>query len=234
MADNTPDGIGFADEPRQDRPAESAGNRPGPKKKGSKGRDPYASRSRKSSAGKPVPAENKSATLWGILLLVLFIGIAAFMAVYQSRQRAAEQTAFAAEMDKLIARPAAGPVKATPGKVAIIDVNKRELHYLHDPNGGHGTDVPAATPQEAVTIVQLRVTDRVVYEYLGGRKGVKQTFHLTVIDKATWKKIDERSFEGGDPPESIRLKSSGAANEPVAGPLPSQEIRAYLRGLCGG
>ena len=63
---------------------------------------------------------------------------------------------------------------------------------------------------------------------------MKQTFHLTVIDKATWTKIDERSFEGGDPPEWIRLKGGGGTNEPVTGPLPAREIYAYLRGLCGG
>jgi hypothetical protein len=118
------------------------------------------------------------------------------MALRQSRNRLSEQEAFAAEMDKLVAPPAAGPVKATPGKVAIIDVEKRRLHYLHDRNGGEGADMQAATPQEAVTVVQVRVTNKEVREYLNGRKGVKQTFHLTVIDKATWTKIDERSFEG--------------------------------------
>ena len=46
--------------------------------------------------------------------------------------------------------------------------------------------------------------------------------------------IDERSFEGGDPPESIRLKGGGGTKEPVTGPLPAKEIYAYLRGLCGG
>jgi hypothetical protein len=137
-------------------------------------------------------------------------------------------------MDKWVAPPAAGPVKATPGKVAIIDVDKRELHYLHDRNGGAGADMQAATPQEAVTVVQVRVTNKEVREYLNGRKGVKQTFHLTVIDKATWTKIDESSFEGGDPPESIRLKGGGGTNEPVTGPLPAKEIYSYLRGLCGG
>jgi hypothetical protein len=63
---------------------------------------------------------------------------------------------------------------------------------------------------------------------------VKQTFHLTVIDKATWTKIDERSFEGGDPPDSISLRRGGGTNEPVYGPLPSKEIYAYLRTLGGG
>jgi hypothetical protein len=137
-------------------------------------------------------------------------------------------------MDKLVAAPAAGPAKATAGKLAIIDVHKRELHYLHDRNGGPEAGTQAATPQEAVTIVHVRVTDRPVREYVNGRKGVKQTFHLTVIDKATWTKIDERTFEGGDPPDSISLKRGGGTDEPVAGELPAKEIYAYLRGFSGG
>jgi hypothetical protein len=92
----------------------------------------------------------------------------------------------------------------------------------------------AATPQEAVTVVQVHVTDKEVSTYLNGRKGVKQTFYLTVIDKATWTKIDERSFEGGDPPEALPLKGGGGTSEPVAGKLPAKEIYSYLRELCGG
>ena len=116
--------------------------------------------------------------------------------------------------------------------MAYVDVDKRELHYLHDRNGG--SDTQAATPGETATVVQVRVTETEVCVYLNGRKGVKQTFHLTVIDKATWTKIDGRSFEGGDPPETIRLKGGGGTNEPVTGELPAREIREYLRGLCGG
>jgi hypothetical protein len=63
---------------------------------------------------------------------------------------------------------------------------------------------------------------------------VKRTFQLTVIDKATWTKIDAQSFEGGDPPDSIRLRGGGGTNEPVTGPLPSKEIYSYLKALCGG
>jgi hypothetical protein len=92
----------------------------------------------------------------------------------------------------------------------------------------------AATPREAITVVQVRVTNKEVCEYLNGRKGVKQTFHLTVIDKASWTKIDERSFDGGDPPDSLPLKGGGGTKEAVTGPLPAKEIYSYLRGLCGG
>jgi hypothetical protein len=76
------------------------------------------------------------------------------------------------------------------------------------------------------------VTDKEMLEYLNGRKGLKQTFHLTVIDKASWTKVDEKSFEGGDPPEWIRIK--GDPSEPVTGAVPAQEIFAYLQKLCGG
>ena len=44
-------------------------------------------------------------------------------------------------------------------------------------------------------IVQVRVTNKEVREYVNGRKGVKQTFHLMVVDRATWTKVDERSFD---------------------------------------
>jgi hypothetical protein len=230
MADSTPSGYGFADDPeeaRQIQGAKPAGDRPRPKKKAVKREDlpddPPPAR-------KPNRAKKKPSPLT-YLVLVPLIGVAVFMAVRQSRNRAAEAQAFAAEMDKFVAAPAAGLVKATPGKMAIIDVHKRELHYLHDRNGGPEADMQAATPQEAVTIVQIRVTNKETREYLNGRKGVKQTFHLTVIDKATWTKIDERSFEGGDPPESIRLKGGGGYNEPVTGALPAKEIYSYLRGL---
>jgi hypothetical protein len=234
MADSTPSEYGFADdpdEPRQARPAKRADDRPRPKKKASKRRNSVDD----PRAREPTPAGKKKPSPLLLLAVVApLIGVAVFMAVRQSHQRSAEREAFAAEMDKLVSPPAAGPAKATPGKVAIVDVDKRELHYLHDRNGGPEAAMQAATPAEAVTVVQVRVTDKVVCEYLGGRKGVKQTFHLTVIDKATWSKIDERSFEGGDPPESIRLKESGGTKEPVTGPLPAKEIYAYLRGLCGG
>jgi len=211
MADNKPAGRGFADEPR-------------PRKgKAVQRGDP---------ADAP-PPKKKPSPLWLLAVAAPLIGVAVFMAVRQSHNRSAEQEAFAVEMDKLVAPPAAGPVKAVPGKVAIIDVDKRELHYLHDRNGGEGADMQAATPREAATIVQVRVTNKEVCEYLNGRKGVKQTFHLTVIDKATWTKIDERSFEGGDPPDVIPLQGGGT-KEPVTGPLPAKEIYVYLRGLCGG
>jgi hypothetical protein len=236
MADSIPAGYGFAEDPdeqRQAHPAKRADDRPRAEKpKAVKRRGPADD---PPPARKPAPAEKKKPSPLLLLAVVApLIGVAVFLAVRQSLSRSAEQEAFAAEMDKWVAPPAAGPVKATPGKVAIIDVGKRELHYLHDRNGGAGADMQAATPQEAVTVVQVRVTNKEVREYLNGRKGVKQTFHLTVIDKATWTKIDESSFEGGDPPESIRLKGGGGTNEPVTGPLPAKEIYSYLRGLCGG
>jgi hypothetical protein len=232
MASSRPGEYDFADEDDEPRPARRSGDRPRPKRPGGRRRDPDDDPPR---ARKPAPAATKGKSpLWGLLILVPLIGLAIFMGVRQSRQRSAEQGSFAAEMDKLVAPPAPGPVQATPGKVAIIDVDKRELHYLHDRSGGPDSEYQAATPQEAAIIVQVRVTDQVVREYLNGRKGVKQTFHLTVIDKATWTKVGERSFEGGDPPESIRLKGGGGTNEPVTGPLPSKEIYAYLRELGGG
>ena len=178
--------------------------------------------------------KNQPSALWALVVVVPLIGLAVFMAVRQARNRSAEQSAFASEMDKLLAPPGVGPVNATPGKVAIIDVDKRALHHLHDRNDGEGADKQAATPAETAIVVQLRVTNREVLEYLNGRKGVKQTFHLTVIDKATWTKIDERSFEGGDPPDSISLRRSGGTNEPVTGSVPAKEIYAYLRTLGGG
>jgi hypothetical protein len=236
MADSTPAGYGFADdpdEPRHAHPPHRADERPRPKKpKSAKRRDAAEG---PPPTGQPSPAERKKPSPLVFLAVVApLVGVAVFMAVRQARNRSAEQESFAAEMDKLVAPAAAGPVKATPGKVAIIDVDKRALHYLHERNGGDGADMQAATPREAVTVVQVRVTNKEVREYLNGRKGVKQTFHLTVIDKATWAKIDERSFEGGDPQESIRLRGGGGTNEPVTGPLPAKEIYSYLRGLCGG
>jgi hypothetical protein len=236
MADSTPESYGFADEPdepRRARPPQRPDDRARPKK-------PKAVRQRDAAGDPPAglqpsPAgKKKPSPLLFLAVLAPLIGVAVFMAVRQSSNRSAERDAFAAQMDKLVAPPAPGPAKATPGKVAIIDVDKRELHYLHESYGGSWADMQAATPAEAATIVHLRVTDKEVREYLNGRKGVKQTFHLTVIDKASWTKIDERSFEGGDPPESIRLKGGGGTKEPVTGPLPSKEIYAYLRGLCGG
>ena len=53
-----------------------------------------------------------SQVLAPVILLAVFIGIAVFMAVWQIRSRSAEQASFAAEMDKLIVPPAAGPVNA--------------------------------------------------------------------------------------------------------------------------
>jgi hypothetical protein len=232
MAGRAPDGYDFADEPDEPRPVQRAGDRPRPGRAAGKRPDRD---DEPRPARKPAPAATKGKSpLWGLLILVPLIGVAIFMGVRQSRNRSAEQGVFAAEMDKLVAAPAPGPVKPTPGKVAIIDVDKRELHYLHDRNGGPSAEYQAATPEEAAIIVQVRVTDRVVREYVNGRKGVKQTFHLTVVDRATWTKVAERSFEGGDPPETIRLKGGGGTNEPVTGPLPSREIYEYLRELGSG
>jgi hypothetical protein len=234
MAKDAPAGYGFADEPDEPR-------RPRPPR-----RDDDRSRSRRPRADRrdrdddpprrrPAPAARKGKSpLWGLLVVVPLIGVAVFMGVRQVGRQSAERGAFAAEMDRLVAPPAPGPVQAPRGKVAIIDVDKKELHYLHESNGGDRADMQAATPQEAAAIVQLRITETPVREYINGRKGVRQTFHLTVIDRATWTKIDERSFEGGDPPETIRLKGGGGTNEPVTGELPSKEIYSYLRGLCGG
>ena len=223
MADNIPAPFGFADEPDEPHRGSAPSDRsPRPKKKAAKPRE----------AGRKSKPQNQASLLWLLVMVVPLIGLAVFMAIRQVGQRSAEQQAFAAEMDQLAAPPAAGPVKVTPGKLAIIDVDKRELHSLHHRNGGTGAELQAATPQEAVTIVHLRVTNREMLEYLNGRKGVKQTFHLTVIDKATWKKIDEKSFEGGDPPEWIRIK--GDPGELVTGPAPTADIFAYLQKLCGG
>jgi hypothetical protein len=235
MADNTPAGYGFAEDPeeaRPGRPARREDDRPRSKKQAVQRREAAADPPRAPHA--PPAAKKKPSLLWFLAVVVPLIGVAVFMAIRQSHNRAGEREAFAAEMDKLVAPPAAGPVKATPGKVAIIDVAGKELHYLHESDGGAWADMQAATPRETATVVHVRVTSKEVRQYLNGRKGVKQTFHLTVIDKATWAKIDERSFEGGDPPESIQLKGGGGTNEPVAGPLPAKEIYAYLRGLCGG
>ncbi len=230
MADRTSDPYAFADDPGEPRRANPSDDRPRPKKASGRRRDPA---DQPPPARKPDPAKPKVPPwVWLVVLMVPLIGFAVFMAIRQASNRAAEQSAFAAEMDKWVAPPAPGPVKATPGKVAIIDVGKRELHHLHESYGGQWAELQAATPQEASIIVQVRVTDRVVGEYANGRKGVKQTLHLTVIDKASWAKIAERSFEGGDPPQSIR-RGGGGTNEPVAGPLPTEEIRAYLRSLAG-
>jgi hypothetical protein len=113
-------------------------------------------------------------------------------------------------------------------------VGKRERHYIHESDGGDWAEMQAATPAEAAIIVQVRETNREVREYLNGRKGVKQTFHLTVIDNARWTKIAEQTFEGGDPPDSISLKRGGGTNEPVTGAMPTREIRDYLRGPVRG
>jgi hypothetical protein len=234
MPDDSPDAFGLADdsdEPRQARPEKRANDQPRPKKSKAKRRDRTDD---SAPERKPIKAAKQQASpLWLLVLVVRLLGFAVFMAVRQARNRSAAQAAFAPEMDKLAAPPAAGPVKASPGKVAIIDVDKRELHYLHERHGGEGADKQAVTPEETAMVVQVRVTNQEVREYLNGRKGVKQTFHLTVIDKATWTRIDQRSFEGGDPPESIRIRGGGI-NEPVTGSLPAKEIYAYLRGLGGG
>src|SRR5688572_15205812 len=119
MADSTPAGYGFADDPDGPaRPAKRPGDRPRPER-------PKAARRRGAADDPPPdrgpnPTEKKKASpLWLLAVVAPLIGFAVFMAVRQSRNRSAEQGAFAAEMDKLVAPPAAGPVKASPGKVAI-------------------------------------------------------------------------------------------------------------------
>jgi hypothetical protein len=94
------------------------------------------------------------------VIAVPLIGLATFLAIRQAGQRSSEREAFAAEMDKLAAPPKPGPIKATPGKLAIIDIDKRDLHAMHHRNDGIGAELQATTPQEAVNIVHLRVGPR--------------------------------------------------------------------------
>jgi hypothetical protein len=174
MADSTPAGYGFADqpdEPRRARPAEAADDRPRSKKpRAVRRRD--AAAAGPAGASHPAPAGKKKPPLLLFLVAVVpLIGVAVFMAGRQSHNRSAERDAFATELDKLLAPSAAGPVKATPGKVAILDVDRRELHYLHEAYGGVWADMQAATPREAATVVHVRVTNKEVREYLNGRKG---------------------------------------------------------------
>jgi hypothetical protein len=136
MAETTPPPFGFAgepDEPRPSRPPKLPDERPRPRKpKAAKHRDEASLKS------KSAPAPKQASLLWLLAVAVPLIGFAVFMAVRQASQRSSAQEAFAAEMAKLAAPPKVGPVKATPGKLAIIDVDKRELHYLH-----HATAAPA-------------------------------------------------------------------------------------------
>ena len=243
MADSPNVGYGFADDPeppRPPKPAERARDaRPKPPK-------PTVPRKPKEADAAPPAKPNaweafrtyvttppaKKLKPWEVVVITvviaLLLGVAGGMAYWQRKGDSAETAAFAAEMTKLMAPPAAGPARPSPGKVAILDTGTREPHYLHR---CLQSDLRAETPQEAVAVVQLRVADREVFEYLNGRKAVNRTFHLTVIDKATWAKIDEKAFECGDPPDSVRLK--GGDRSAVTGSLPVKEMDAYLRGLFG-
>jgi hypothetical protein len=143
---------------------------------------------------------------------------------------AGEKNAYSAAMADLTLPPQEGPVPAgTPGKIAVIDMDRKELHRTHASLGDR--TLRAWHPRDASVVVHLREEREVVSTYHDGTKGVRVTWHVTVIDRASWTALGRRAFVGAAPPFIGRSKR----NEDVVGTEPSiSDVSEYCRALTGG
>lgn len=105
------------------------------------------------------------------------------------------------------------------GKVVVV--NKTE-QKIDDPFFDLPTDVKAAKPEDVKTIVQIAYEQRQVGTYGGSGKAYQYTAYVTVIDKSTGKMVGKTSFEGTEPPSSVKKGSNGYGSKPTT------EIKNYI------
>ena len=182
---------------------------------------------------KPAAANSASSWVAGLVLVLFFIpvlGFAIFMAVRQEKGEASEQQAFAARMDSLLQAPKDGvPPAAKPGRLAVVDVGQRALHHTHK---ALWNDRRANSPDQADYIVQLKEVRDQVATYTSGSKGIKVTYHITLLDKPTWTILGQKTFLGSDPP-LVTVGSKGPDSDVTGAPPATDELNAYYHGLIG-
>ena len=89
-------------------------------------------------------------------------------------------------------------------------------------------ELRAKTPSEVKTIVRLDWSEKIVGQYGKGKMSQAAGIWLcdvTVIDKAEQKVVVRKHFEGGKPPQSKRVTTSGRGSKPI------KEIGKYLNHL---
>jgi hypothetical protein len=177
------------------------------------------------------PANSPSQWVVGLLFglfMVPVLGFAIFMAVRQEKGEEAERQVFAAEMDQLTLPPKDGsPPAAKPGNFAVVNVDQRELHFTHK----HlWNDRRARSPGDAAYIVQLREVRDQVATYLGGAKGIKVTYHITVLDKPTWTVVGQKTFVGSEPP-IVTVGHKGPDSDVIGTPPSTDELNEFYHSL---
>jgi len=114
------------------------------------------------------------------------------------------------------------PVK----KLVVVDPRAKDLDPLHY---SLPKDLQATRPKEVTTIVQVRRLSDVVGRYTGGGIATQWTFEVAVIDNATKRTLNSRTFKGEMPPMShLGRKGASASGDP-----PIREVSDYLAGLAG-
>jgi hypothetical protein len=164
-----------------------------------------------------------------VIVLVLFVTIAgcvgAFFGIrYLWRQN--DLKAFNTRLDEYIA--SAQQSKPTPGRVTVkpkilpVDVTGKKVDWLYydlpDP-------IRPATPEEVQTVALLHYNEVVVGSYTNGGKAYRRTCQVRIVDLATKTVVAESTFQGGEPPKTIRNSSSGY------GSYPTEQVVGYLKSL---
>jgi hypothetical protein len=115
------------------------------------------------------------------------------------------------------------PVK----KIVIVDVRARDLDPLHY---DLTRSLRAERPEEVTTIAQVRRTSTLAGVYSGGGAATKWTFEVQVVDRASKRILETRSFVGGDPAYSVLVRRGDTATS--EGDKPISQVLDYLVDLA--
>jgi hypothetical protein len=184
------------------------------------------------------------------LIAIVVLGLPIIIILIGSLNRALAEESIRRNFEKFVGenntlpdqKIEAGKSPYLAGKIVVLDVGEyRVINYGKEADWDLGKldksnvslpiynilpeNLKATNPEEVGTVVLIK-WDRAYYgSYIGAGNAYKINCIVSVVDKKRNLLIDQKNFEGGNPPYSIKGKGDGYGN------APSEEILNYLTSL---
>jgi hypothetical protein len=164
--------------------------------------------------------------IFWIVVLVIGVSVGGFFGIrYLIRQ--SQLSAFTQRINEYTAQPAgvAPPELGAyvVGKIIPVDMrDSKKIDWLYYDLPG---ELQPSTPEEVGTIVWLFWGEQQVGKYTTGGGAYVRTCRVTVIDRIKNVRVTEMTFQGGQPPQTIRGSGNGY------GDYPTEQIVNWLKSL---